>query len=74
MLVMTKKKFKFDRIADYQIAGPKMNFLSVFTHALHRCFLTSEYCICYILIVVVVKAMHKANMHNISLESLLSDV
>ena len=30
--------------------------------------------VCYRLMVVVVKAMHKANMHNILRESLLSDV
>ena len=30
--------------------------------------------VCYRLMVVVVKAMHTANMHNILLESLLSDV
>ena len=30
--------------------------------------------VCYRLMVVVVKAMHRANMHNILLESLLSDV
>ena len=28
---------------DYQNAGPIMNFLSVFTHARDRCFVTSEY-------------------------------
>ena len=28
---------------DYQNAGPKMNFLGVFTHARDRCFVTSEY-------------------------------
>ena len=27
----------------YQNAGPIMNFLSVFTHACDRCFVTSEY-------------------------------
>ena len=30
--------------------------------------------VCYRLVVVVVKAMHTANMHSILLESLLSDV
>ena len=30
--------------------------------------------VCYRLMVVVVKAMHTANMHSILLESLLSDV
>ena len=48
-------------------AGPTMNFLIVFTHALDQCFVTSEY-------VDVVKAMHTANMHITLLESLLSDV
>ena len=28
---------------DYQNVGPIMNFLSVFTHARDRCFVTSEY-------------------------------
>ena len=28
---------------DYQNAGPIMHFLSVFTHARDRCFVTSEY-------------------------------
>ena len=50
-----------------------MNFLSVFTHALDQCFVTSEYT-CYRLMVEVVKAMHTATMHNILLESLLSGV
>ena len=41
-------------------------------HALDRCFVTSR--VCYRLMVVAVKAMNTANMHNILLESLLSDV
>ena len=41
-------------------------------HALERCFCDVR--VCYRLMVVVVKAMHTANMHNILLESLLSDV
>ena len=32
----------FDSV-DYQNAGPIMNFLSVFTHARDRCFVTPEY-------------------------------
>ena len=28
---------------DYQNAGPNMNFLSVYTHARDRCFVTSEF-------------------------------
>ena len=45
MLVMTKKKFNLNLTdsVDYQNAGPPINFLSVFTHALDRCFVTSEY-------------------------------
>ena len=42
MLVMKKNTNVFDSV-DYQNAGPKMNFLSVFTHARDRCFVTSEY-------------------------------
>ena len=49
-----------------------MNFLSVLTHALERCFCDVR--VCYRLMVVVVKAMHTANMHNVLLESLRSDV
>ena len=33
----------FDFFVDYQNVGPIMNFLSVFTHARDRCFVTSEY-------------------------------
>ena len=43
MLVMTKKKSKFSDSFDYQNAGPKMNFLSVLSHARDRRFVTSEY-------------------------------
>ena len=69
MLVMTKKTtYLFDSV-DYQNAGPKINFLSVFTHARDCCFVTSEY-----VTAVVVKAMHITSTHNILLESLLSDV
>ena len=32
----------FDTV-DYQTAGPIMKFLSVFTYARDRCFVTSEY-------------------------------
>ena len=44
MLVAARKKHTnlFNSI-DYQNAGPKMNFLSVFTQARYRCFVTSEY-------------------------------
>ena len=44
MLVMTKKtkQILFDSV-DYKNAGPKMNFLSVFTHTCDRCFVTLEY-------------------------------
>ena len=43
MLVMTKKNSSLSDSVDYQNAGPKMNFLSVFTHARDPCFVTSEY-------------------------------
>ena len=43
MLVMTKTKTNLFDSVDYQNAGPRMNFLSVFKHALDRCFVTSEY-------------------------------
>ena len=43
MLVMTKKKSNLSDSVDYQNTGPKMNFLSVFTHARDRYFVTSEY-------------------------------
>ena len=42
MLVMTKKTNLSDFV-DYQNAGSKMNFLSVFMHARDPCFVTSEY-------------------------------
>ena len=42
MLVMTKKSNLTDSV-DYKNAEPKMKFLSVFTHARDRCFVTSEY-------------------------------
>ena len=43
MLFMTKiKTILFDSV-DYPNAEPKMNFLSVITHARDRCFVTSEY-------------------------------
>ena len=38
--IKTSNLFEF---ADYQNVGPIMNFLSVFTHARDRCFVTSEY-------------------------------
>ena len=43
MLAMTKIKANLFDSVDYQSAGPKMNFLSVLTHARDRCFVTSEY-------------------------------
>ena len=43
MLVMTKKKSNLFDSVDYQNAGPKMNFLSFFTHARDPCFVTPEY-------------------------------
>ena len=44
MLVMTKKKSSnLTESVNFQNAGPTMNFLSVYTHALGRCFVTSEY-------------------------------
>ena len=43
MLVMSKKKSNLFDSVDYRNAGPTMNFLSVFTHASDRCFVTSEY-------------------------------
>ena len=57
MLVITKKSNLSDSV-DYKNTGPKMHFLSVFTHARDRYFITSEYA-------VVVKAMHTASKHNI---------
>ena len=42
MLVMTKTSNLFDFV-DYQNVGSIINFLSVFTHARDRCFVTSEY-------------------------------
>ena len=42
MLVMSKKSNLSDSV-DYQNTGPKMNFLSVFTHARDRYCVTSEY-------------------------------
>ena len=65
MLVLTKKTSTLFDFADYQNAGPIMNFLSVFTHARDRCFVTS-------VMVVSVKAMHTASQ-LILLESLFSD-
>ena len=56
MLVITKKKQTnlFDYV-DYQNAGPKMNFLSV-----SRMLVIVR--VCYRLMAVIVKAMHK-NLH-----------
>ena len=41
MLVMTKKTNLSDSV-DYQNAGQKINFLSVFTHAHDPCFVTQS--------------------------------
>ena len=43
MLVMTIIKTNLFHSVDYQNTGPKMNFLSVFTHAGDRYFVASEY-------------------------------
>ena len=43
MLVMTKKKTNLSDSVDYKNAGPKMHFLSVFTHARDPYFITSEH-------------------------------
>ena len=43
MLVMTKNKSNLFDSVNYQNAGPIMNFLSVFTHARDRRFVTPEY-------------------------------
>ena len=40
---MMKKKSNLFDSADYENAGPITNFLSVFTRARDRCFVTSEY-------------------------------
>ena len=60
----------FDYV-DYQNAGPNWIFW-VFSRTL-----VIDVCdvrVCYRLMAVVVKAMHKTSTHNILLESLLSDV
>ena len=54
---------------DYQNDGPIMNFLSVFTHARHRCFVTSE----YVTNKCGGKAMHTTGQLILQ-ESLFSDV
>ena len=72
MLVMAKKKVKFDRICCLSKCWTNNEF--------HECLHArswSMFCdvrVCYRLMVVAVKAMHTANMHNILLESLLGDV
>ena len=43
MLVMAKKESNLPDSVNYKNAGPKMNFLSVFTHARDPRFVTSEY-------------------------------
>ena len=45
MLVMTKKTSNLVDFVNYQNVGPFMNFMSVFTHAFDRCFVTSLYAI-----------------------------
>ena len=40
---MTEENSNLSESVDYQNTGPKMNFLSVFTHACDQCFVTSEY-------------------------------
>ena len=40
---MTKAKTNWFGSVDYQNAGPKINFQSVFTHAPDQCFVTSDY-------------------------------
>ena len=65
MLVVTKKHHICSSLLII-----KMNFLSVFTHARDRCFVTSEY---YRLMDVAVKTTHTTSQ-LILLESLFSDV
>ena len=72
MLVMTKKKFKFDRLGWLSKCWTK-NEISECLHP-RSWLMFCDVRVCYRLMVVVVKAMHTANMHNILLESLLSDV
>ena len=43
MLVTYVKTSNLFDFVDYQNVEPIMNFLSVFTHARDRCFVTSEY-------------------------------
>ena len=43
MLVMMKKNSNLTGSVDYKNAEPTKNFLYVFTHALERCFVKSEY-------------------------------
>ena len=43
MLVMTKKKSNLSDSVDYKNTGPKMHFLSVFTHARDRYVITLEH-------------------------------
>ena len=43
MLVITKRKSTLFDPVGYQNAGPNMKFLSIFTLARDRCFVTSEY-------------------------------
>ena len=72
MLAMAKRKSNLLDSVAYQNAGPKMNFLSIFTHARDRCFFYAR--VCYRSMAVIIKAMHTPSTHNILLKSLLSDV
>ena len=63
MLVMTKIKSNLSDSVDYKNTGPKLHFLSVFTHARDRYFFHVR--ACYRLMAVVEKAMHTASKHNI---------
>ena len=71
MLVMTKKTLNLFDFVDYQNVRPIMNFLSVFMHALDRCFFDVR--VCYSLMAVAVKAAFTASQ-QILLESLFSEV
>ena len=72
MLVMTKKKFKFERLCWISKCWTKNEFSECRYQRSWLMFCDVR--VCYRLMVVVVKAMHTANMHSILLQSLLSDV
>ena len=67
-----KKEFKFDWLCLLSKCWTSNEF-SVCLHALSWSIIC-DVRVCYRLMVVAVKAMHTANMHNILLESLHSDV